>query len=145
MMVCQTLASIAIHAPGTWNHVTSNLLEYLDSKVEDRHELIVSRENNVVVVVIVVVVFIVVGVLQLPVSAVLMQLHQGETHSPQRQYFHNQVRPSLLKWVWQPGHSSRFWVAYKVARKASMMVRNYRDIPCHVEFFFSLYFLQGIS
>ncbi len=41
-MVCQTLASIAVHTPGTWNHVSPKLLEYLDSKVEDSHELLVS-------------------------------------------------------------------------------------------------------
>ena len=46
-MVCQTLASIAVHTPGTWNRVSPELLEYLDSKVEDSHELIVSSNTYI--------------------------------------------------------------------------------------------------
>ena len=51
-----------------------------------------------------------------------MQLHQGDSGSPERQFFHQNIRPSLLNRVWELKHSSRLWVAYKVARKASMMV-----------------------
>ncbi len=60
---------------------------------------------------------------KLPVSAVVMQLHQGDSSSAERQFFHQNVRPSLLNRIWELKHPSRFWVAYKVARKASMMVR----------------------
>ena len=42
VMVCQTLASIAVHTPGTWNHVSPKLLDYLDSKLEDSYKLLVS-------------------------------------------------------------------------------------------------------
>lgn len=53
-----------------------------------------------------------------------MQLHQGDARSAERMHFDLKICPLLLSCVWELQHSSRFWVAYKVARKASMMVRK---------------------
>ena len=61
---------------------------------------------------------------QLPVSAVLMQIHSGEAAAPQADHFYSSVVPTLLSYVWSMKHPSKLWVAYKMARRASMMVRS---------------------
>lgn len=43
------------------------------------------------------------------------------TSSPQRLHFQRNGCPLLLCWVWELRHKSSFWVAYRVAMKASMM------------------------
>ena len=62
--------------------------------------------------------------------AVVMQLHQGDTSSPERRDFQHKVCPLLLTRVWELDHTSKFWVAYKVARKASMMVSLVHTYVC---------------
>ena len=42
LMVCQTLVAIAAHTTNIWDHVTPKLMTYLESKVEDHHEILVS-------------------------------------------------------------------------------------------------------
>ena len=41
VLVCQALASIAAHTPGTWSHVTPTLLDYLNTKTDQHHRIIV--------------------------------------------------------------------------------------------------------
>ena len=60
---------------------------------------------------------------QLPIATILMRLHSGVYSDPQREYFQTETLPSFLTHLWSLQHPSKLWVAYKIARKASMMVR----------------------
>ena len=42
LMVCQTLVAIAAHTTSIWDHVTPNLMAYLESKADAHHEILVS-------------------------------------------------------------------------------------------------------
>lgn len=46
LMVCKTLVAIAAHTTNIWDHVTPKLMTYLESKIENHHEILVL--NNVV-------------------------------------------------------------------------------------------------
>lgn len=96
-LVCKALVSLSMHTPGAWDHVTPRLLGYLEDKKDYHHEIL------------------------LPVTAVLMQLHAGVCGAPQRSSFTHSTLSHLLSHVWDCQHPSQLWLAYKVARRASMM------------------------
>lgn len=95
-VVCRALVSIATHTSDTWAHTTPKLMSYLDS-----------RENCQEVM--------------LPLVTVLLELHGGACGSPQRLSFQSSTLPSLLARLWSLRHPSHLWLAYQVARRASMM------------------------
>ncbi len=61
--------------------------------------------------------------LQVPVTAVFVQLFASEFSQEAREEHMSLVLPKLLSLLWGLEHPSRLWLAYKVARKASIMVR----------------------
>ena len=58
--------------------------------------------------------------LQPSLTAVLQDLHAGEWGSPQRRSFRSTILPVLLKQLWSLRHPSSLWLAYRLARRASV-------------------------
>lgn len=61
---------------------------------------------------------------QLPLTAVLQELHTGDWGSLQRSSFQSSILPPLLTQLWSLRHTSSLWLAYRLARSAAIKVRG---------------------
>ena len=81
--------------------------------------------------------------LQPSLTAVLQELHAGEWGSPQRQSFQSTVLPVLLRLLWSLQHPSSLWLAYRLARRASVKASSLTHSLTHSWYYSPWFLWQG--